>query len=60
MSSDNNCLYSVWNLTSGWWGTSTNYSTEREALNLLNTIIRNSRTRDRYEVRERQFGRIKE
>lgn len=51
-------LYSVWNLTRKSWATSTNFSTEREAADLLATIVR--KCHDRYEVRPRQFGTIKE
>ena len=51
-------LYSVWNVTKKAWATSTNFSTEREAGNLLSVIQR--QCKDEYAVRGRKFGTIKE
>lgn len=58
MSSRVNCLFSVWNKSRGDWATTTNYSTQREAHALRKVI--EAVCSDKYEVRERAFGTIKE
>ena len=51
------CVYSVSNVSKNNWATSTNYSTEVEALRLMKTII-DGKCRDTYAVRPRPYGSL--
>lgn len=52
-------LFSVWNKTQNAWATTTNYSTQSEALSLMRTIEQQCKE-EKYEVRARPYGTIKD